>query len=197
MPREGQPSEKGEITCLKKLFVGSDIIDAPVQTLKNQRISLKELTKNAETALFFLRDAACVLAQAYIRELARSEEIFRRIGVRVVTVVNASVDGASSVLSPAAVPFEVVCDPEGALYALYGVGTAPDKDALGDEQTMERIRSAYAAGFVHGTHTGDPLRLPAWFLLDREGRIQALHYGALGDDLPPVERLLQTLERLD
>ncbi len=182
---------------MNKLFAGSGIIDATVQTLQNQKISLRDLTKNRRTALFFLRDGACVLTQAYIRDLARSEEFFRRIGVQIVTAVNASVDGASSVLSSAAVPFEVLCDPEGALYTLYGVESASGRDTLGNKQTMDRIRSAYAEGFVHGTDTGDPLRLPAWFLFDREGRVQVFHYGVLGDDLPPVENLLQTLEHLD
>ena len=110
------------------LLIGSALIDVPVRTLVNNKISLKELTKNAETVLFFLRDASCVLTQAYIRDLIRSKELFRRAGVRVVAVVNASVAGAASALPPA--PFEVVCDPEGALYALYGVGCASSKEAL-------------------------------------------------------------------
>ena len=159
------------------------------------KISLKELTKNAETVLFFLRDASCVLTQAYIRDLIRSKELFRRAGVGVVAVVNASVAGAASALPPA--PFEVVCDPEGALYALYGVGCAPSKEALGNARTMERIQAAYAGGVLHGTDTGDPLRLPAWFFFDRAGWARALHYGALGDDLPAPEGILRALERLD
>ena len=182
------------MACLS-LLIGSDFIDMPVRTLENNKISLKELTKNAETVLFFLRDASCVLTQAYIRDLIRSKELFHRAGVGVVAVVNASVDGAASALPPA--PFEVVCDPEGALYALYGVGCAPSREALGNERTMERIQAAYAGGFLHGTDTGDPLRLPAWFFFDRAGRARALHYGALGDDLPAPEGILQVLERLD
>ena len=177
------------MACLS-LLIGSALIDVPVRTLVNNKISLKELTKNAETVLFFLRDASCVLTQAYIRDLIRS-----KAGVRVVAVVNASVAGAASALP--SVPFEVVCDPEGALYALYGVGCAPSKEALGNARTMERIQAAYAGGFLHGTDTGDPLRLPAWFFFDRAGRARALHYGALGDDLPAPEGILQVLERLD
>lgn len=182
---------------MQRLFQGSILIDSPVQTLQNQTVSLRKLTNDAKTALFFLRDASCVLTQSYLCELARAAELFRRSGIRIVAVVNASVESASHVLSPSELPFEVVCDREGALYGLYGVGCAASREALGNGRTMERIKAAYAAGFVHGTDTGDPLRLPAWFLFDREGRAQCVHYGALGDDLPPADELIRLLGRPD
>ena len=83
------------MACLS-LLIGSDFIDMPVRTLENNKISLKELTKNAETVLFFLRDASCVLTQAYIRDLIRSKELFHRAGVGVVEADKRKLDAMSA-----------------------------------------------------------------------------------------------------
>lgn len=172
-----------------KLEVGYSFIDAPVCSLDGKKILLSELTGGRKTALFFLRDAACVLAQDYLRQLAEAKPLFEKRGIQVLAFVNASPAGAAATLSPEELPYEVLCDPEGTVYQLYGVGCAPSKEALGDQRTMERIQAAYQAGFQHGTDTGDPLRLPAWFLLDAQGKVTMAHYGVLGDDLPPVTAL--------
>ncbi len=181
---------------MQKLAAGLPLIDAPVHTLSGSEISLRDLTDGKKTAIFFLRDAACVLSQAYIQELIKAKEMFRRADTQVLIVVNASIAGASSVLSPKDIPYEVICDPEGALYTRYGVESAQSKEQLGDDSTTAHIRCAYDAGFTHGTDTGNPLRLPALFLFSRGGTAAMVHYGVLGDDLPPVASLQKALERL-
>lgn len=178
----------------RKLSIGSGLIDVPAQTLCGTSTSLGALAGGRRTALFFLRDAACVLSQAYIRALTEQEELFLRNDTRVIIVVNASMEGASSVLRLEEVPFEVICDAQGVIYERYGVQTAPSKAELGDEGTVKRIKEAYDAGFIHGTDTGDPLRLPAVFVFGADGKASFAYYGKLGDDLPTLSALEEELK---
>ena len=187
--REMSGACKGGLIYLRKLTVGSPLIDALVHPLSGSEISLRDLTDRKKTAIFFLRDAACVLTQAYIQELIGAQEhgpqghAYHRAG-------------ASSVLSPKKIPYEVICDSAGTLYTRYGVGSSPNREQLGDDSTMACIKNAYDAGFVHGTDTGDPLRLPALFLFNRSGCAAMVHYGVLGNDLPSAASLQEVLESL-
>ena len=194
--REMSGACRGGLMYLQKLTVGSPLIDALVHPLSGSEISLRDLTDRKKTAIFFLRDAACVLTQAYIQELIGAQELFRRADTQVLIVVNASAAGASSVLSPKKIPYEVICDSAGTLYTRYGVGSSPNREQLGDDSTMACIKNAYDAGFVHGTDTGDPLRLPALFLFNRSGCAAVVHYGVLGNDLPSAASLQEVLESL-
>lgn len=156
-------------------------------------LCLPQLCEDQKNALFFLRDISCVLTQSYLAELSGIYSRLQCLGVNLIVVVNASVEGVSMALRMHRYPFAVIAD-EGGLYEAYGVGCAVDKESLGNLRTMKRIQAAYDAGYVHGADTGALLRLPAWFLVDGEGTVLAVHYGIVGDDLPDMDLFLEQVK---
>lgn len=172
-----------------EMVKGELAVDMPVRTPDGGIGTLFAQLDSGRTALFFLRDAACVLTQAYLSQLCQNTALFQKHHIQIVAVVNSSPAGARSVLEGIKPPFRVVCDEAGSLYQRYGVGCAASLEALGNEATKRRIRQAYDLGFQHGTDTGEKLRLPACFLLDGDKRIYYAHYGQYGDDLPTAAEL--------
>lgn len=168
---------------------GTMAVDMQVLTLDGVQGTLFEQLEARGTALFFLRDAACVLTQAYLAKLCQNADVFQKHHMQILAVVNASPEGACSVLDAEKLPFTVVCDETGSLYQQYGVGCASSLEDLGNEMTQYHIRQAYDMGFQHGMDTGEKLRLPACFLLDGDKRVYYTHYGKYGDDLPEIAEL--------
>ena len=88
-------------------------------------------------------------------------------------------------------PFPVLCGDE-ALFSLWGVATARSPETLGGPHVQEAIARAKAAGFVHGTDSGSPLRLPARFLV-RDGALLRCRDAAVAEDLPDPADVLADL----
>lgn len=147
---------------------------------------LGELLNGAVNLLFLLRDAACVLTQAYLDALSRWVEQNPQEDRRIRVVVNSAPKGAAASLRGRKYPFTILCDETGDCCERFGAGTASDLASLGDERTKMRIEAAYKAGFQHGSDTGNSLRLPALLIFDCGRRLLYAHYGARADDLPDV-----------
>ncbi len=172
---------------MKKIEKGCQAPDIRVKTLQGQQEQMRNLMQG-RTILFFLRDAACVLTQDYLDRLRLQEKLFIDNHSTLLVVVNSSKEGAEEILNSKRLFYTVICDAEGTVYEAYGVNCAKDKAHLGDANTMKHIEQAYADGYQHGKDTGNPLRLPAVFVIERIGTISFVRYGVYGDDLPePAE----------
>jgi peroxiredoxin len=169
-----------------------------VETLNGQKTTLSELHGGKNTVLYFMRDSACVLAQYALNKLVGSKDMIESAGGQIIAVVRTSSKTAAHILGGLQILFPVICNVSGELYAAFGVGTAKDRESLGDEKTTQRIAEAKTAGFVHGeVDEGDALQLPAVFIINPDRDVRYQYYGKTGDDLPDISEITERLKSLD
>lgn len=155
---------------------------------RGEQAGLAARLQDGRTALWFLRDQSCVLARYHLFLMAQAAEVFLEKGWRMLAIVDSDPAVLERESPVGGWPFPVLCGDE-ALFRRWGIGTAASAEVLGGPHVQEAIARAKNAGFVHGTDSGDPLRLPAVFGV-AEGKIVYCHYAATGEDLPdPTETL--------
>ncbi len=176
-------------TIIKK---GTPHISADIVTLDGTNTTLTALLDHKKTLLFFLRDSACILSMYEIYLLKKQYGLITERDARLIVCVQAD-PAASRENLPDTYPFPIICDAGHVLYQLYGVTSAPDRNAMEGENTHSRITMAREAGFIHGKDSGDPLQLPAVFYIDESGIIQYAFYGRTAEDIPTVTELLPVL----
>ena len=74
-------------------------------------------------------------------------------------------------------PFEIICDPQMALYRRFDIQPAKSKLGLAGKQVLYKLASAEKLGLKHGLYEGDELQLPAAFIIDSEMQVLYAHYG--------------------
>ena len=176
---------------MSQLHSGGPVSGGQVRTASGERYSLSALLQSGPTVLWFLRDQACVLARRHLDRMTRTAPDFEAKGWRLLAVVDSDPAILAREIPESGWPFPVLCGDE-ALFQLWGVTTAQSPETLGGPRVQEAIAAAKAAGFVHGTDSGDPLRLPALFLV-RDGVLLRCHYAAVAEDLPDPADVLAEL----
>ena len=175
---------------MSQLHNGGSLPGGQGRTAAGEAVSLTDLLGAGPTALWFLRDQACVLARWHLDRMSRTAAEFAARGWRLLAVVDSDPAVLSRETPEGGWPFPVLCGEE-ALFGLWGVTTAASPETLGGPHVQEAIARAKEAGFVHGTDSGSPLRLPALFLV-RDGALLRCHYAAVAEDLPdPADVLAQ------
>lgn len=171
---------------------GTPLRSADIITLDGTNTTLTALVDHKKTLLFFLRDSACILTMYEIKLLKKQYDLIMERDVQPIVCVQADHEASRKNL-PDSYPFPILCDAEHVLYQLYGVMSAPDKNAMEGEYTRSRLTMAKEGGFIHGKDSGDPLQLPAVFYIDESGIIQYAFYGRTAEDVPSVKELLSVL----
>lgn len=156
---------------------------------------LSEFWRGRPVLVLFLRHFGCsCLAERWDR-LKAELPAYEAAGAGVVTIVQAEPERTRAVAQRRGYPFALLCDPERAAHARYGVleGTAaqilhdfPWKP--NDWQTGEQLLASR-----RGTERAlmdDPWQLPAEFLVTTDGRIAHAHRAQYCEDSPPMAVLL-------
>ena len=146
------------------------------------------------TILLFLRYYGCTICQLDLLRLKQEYGKIQAAGGRALVVLQSDPAGIREQIGPDHVPFQIVCDPEQALYRRYHVAPALSMEKMADLRALEKIGQARAAGLVHGRYEGEELQLPAVFLLDRDNTVLKAHYAAKAADLPTVDQLAGWLD---
>ncbi|HEX7324112.1 MAG TPA: redoxin domain-containing protein [Rhodanobacteraceae bacterium] len=127
------------------------------------------------TLLCFFGDAACAFCNVYVYDLIERYERFVSHGLHAIVLYNAAQESVWHFVSGHPRPFPVVADARAAAYRAYGV----EHSAWGKLKGLvlraptfiKGLRMVGAAGLNANT------TMPADFLVDRDGRIAAAHYG--------------------
>lgn len=146
--------------------------------------------------LQFRRFAGCPICNLHLSSFVRRHEDLREAGIQEIVLFHS---GREALLRHVAgLPFPVIPDPHRALYRAFGVGAG--RQALTDPRawpTVLRTLGHVAAGALTAGRRLPPLHaeggrlgLPADVLIDRDGRILAVKYGAHADDQWSVDALL-------
>ncbi|PZR08633.1 MAG: hypothetical protein DI536_24325 [Archangium gephyra] len=164
-----------------RLIPGSRIAPFTVDTLSHGTVNVP----GAEyTHLQFRRFAGCPVCNLHVRSFAKAQPQLADAGVQTVAFFHSS---AGSMLPfQGELPFAVVPDVERRWYTQFGV----ERSALAGLHPA----AMWAAMRGAATVKSNPLRgeggasgLPADFLLDAQGTIVALKYGAHADDAWSVD----------
>lgn len=140
--------------------------------------------------LQFRRFAGCPFCSVHLRSFARRHKEIMAANVREVVVFRSTPEALRR--HHGDVPFAVVADPDGKLYAGFGVGSGlgallnPRVLLLAVPNIMRMLPE-----FPGMPSSGnDALRFPADFLIATDGQVRACKYGAHADDQWSVDELL-------
>jgi peroxiredoxin len=133
--------------------------------------------------LSFYRASVCPLCMLRLAHLVDRAETYARQGLALVAVFESNPSATLQYIPGLRLPFPVIGDAEGALYARYGVGDSLLHAAWGWLSRRGAFREAARRGLGGSmrqnlTQTPGPMgRLPADFLIGPDLRITCAYYG--------------------
>ena len=173
-----------------KLLPGMTIPDFPYESLSGRHESFLATLAARRTALFFHRFAGCRVCQLAMADAAAQYPALKEKGWDAVFVVQSTPENAQAVAQRLGLPFDVICDPEMELYRRFEVDPAPSQAERGDPAALEQaLRRAEALGLQKGPAEGNPLQLPAVFVLGPKGEVLFSAYPKSFQELPSLEEL--------
>lgn len=129
--------------------------------------------------LSLLRNAACALCNLRVHQLILRYPAYQRAGLELIAVFESSREAMLQHVGKQDVPFPLIADPEGELYALYRAESSEAKVAktMAMPATQQRIVEAAAQGFQLTPEPGSNfLRMPADFFISADGLLTNVHY---------------------
>lgn len=191
---EKYPFSAQEVFALK-LVPGTKIENIVYNTPFRSGQSLADKVAGHKTLLLFLRYYGCTLCQYDMLLLKEQYAKIHAVNGQVKVVLQSDPKLLAEELGSADVyPFEIICDPDGALYRLFEVNPAASMTELGGDGVMEKIKAAKERGLSHGRYEGVEEQLPAAFVIDENMSVTYAHYGTNGADIPDVDEMAELLK---
>ncbi|HDQ71143.1 MAG TPA: AhpC/TSA family protein [Chloroflexi bacterium] len=168
---------------MKRLKPGEKAPDFEVTDLNSDTVRLVT-HRESRVLLSFFRYATCPFCTVRFARLSQEAARLAEQGVNIIVVFESERDYLRSYLGSRPLPFPVIPDPEGHLYASYGL----QKSVLGMMLGMFRLPTLMKALLDPQYQMARPdasvLRLPADFLIDKDGTVVESHYGRdIGDHI--------------
>ena len=181
-------SERGQSRAAGARLREGDIV-APIElvSIRGERVAIPA-AEVQYVHLQFRRFAGCPICNLHLRSIAARSEEIRAAGIREVAVFHSNAETMRRF--QADLPFDVVADPEKALYRSFGVESG--LRSVADPRAWAGLARGMLASHPSSSVTGEGghLGLPADFLLDSAGRVVRTKYGVHADDQWSVEELL-------
>jgi thioredoxin-dependent peroxiredoxin len=176
-----------------KLSNGVSTPDFEGQRIDGTRFRLSEY-KGSKILLSFFRNGACALCNLRIRELIVQYHEFQLRRIKIVTVFESSIEDMEPFVGRQHPPFDLIADPDGKIYAMYGVESSEEKVKYVIENHLadQQIKDAANAGFPLTKQVGSNFnRLPADFVIGPDFTITRAHYSNIVIDHLPIEQILR------
>lgn len=177
----------------KKLTVGDTIFDFNYQTPWQKNLRFRDTTSGHPVCLMFLRYYGCSTCQLELRELTRQYPRLKRMGVKLLVVLQSQPETLRDSTPQGLFPFDIICDPDRELYFRLDIGDNPSPEIM-SEHLKQRVAQARQQGIVHGLFEGNEAQAPATFLLDTHGVARYVWYGAESADVPTGEELVELIK---
>ena len=156
-------------------------------------IDLKKL-RGKKVYLAFERNAGCPVCNLRTHELLKQSEFFKSNNTTVVMVYESSIEKMKEYLGNNAYPFHFVADPQNNLYAQYGVETSVLKFFSSMfNGLMSKVKQGTKLFKKPIKQDGHLTRIPSEFIIDENGDLSLVHYGAFIGDHLPLEVLKKNL----
>jgi peroxiredoxin len=179
--------------------VAGKAIDFVYDTPFKQNILFSEKVKEAgKTFLIFQRYIGCRTCQVGVMELINGYESFLKKNAQALIVLQSTPENVKTrYSSQAAIPFDIVCDPEQKLYTLYNVGGKSSAEEMWrpcDAPVKEAIFKKFQVlNLVHGAYEGNEYQLPALFIVDRSMNLLKEHRAESIVDMPSPQEMVDMI----
>lgn len=157
--------------------------DFTFDTPWEQQFVFHKTIEGTTVVLFFLRYMGCPICQAKIAEIRHDASQFRAKGAAVFVVLQSEPSVVRQAMDGMEMPFTVICDPEQAIFRLYGVEPGNIFQYIAPSVIMKSIRAS-RRGFAKGLKEGNELQRPAVFIIDRHKTVVYAYHGKNIGDLP-------------
>ena len=179
--------------------IGDIIPDFCFSTVNGNKQFSEYLQHTNHTLLLLLRFFGCPMAQFDLSTFKLNYPALQDAGIQVLAVVQSPAETILQYSSPESFPFPIACDPKEHIYQLLGTDSQrPDFDITQtrDPAIWDKLHRMSDAGFTLLKEEGNPLQLPAAFLLASDRKILYVHYGTWAGDTPDPKAILDILQNI-
>ncbi|MPN17534.1 hypothetical protein SDC9_164888 [bioreactor metagenome] len=182
---------------MERLKVGDKMPDLTFKTARGETKTIAEAIGGKPSFFLILRYIGCTVCRYDIHMLAIRYEEFEKKGAQVFIVQQSSAQTIREELNGSLPPYDIICDPDFAIYKALKVTPAKNREELIPPDVQPALKAevakANAAGFFHGRYEGIEEQLPAVFLTDAEGIVQYACYSKNIMDKPDFDEMLAML----
>ena len=167
--------------------------DFTATTIEGKTFHLSDL-KGKKIFLAFYRNGACALCNLRVHELSLRQKDFDKAGIEMIAVFESSIDDMKPYVGTQKLRFTLLSDPEGKLYEMYRVKSAPDliNQAMTSENVANRVGEAGKAGFELTPQEGSNFfRIPADVLIDENFDLVKIHHCDQLINHLPIDEILK------
>ncbi|MEE9543938.1 MAG: peroxiredoxin-like family protein [Thermodesulfobacteriota bacterium] len=147
-----------------------------------------ERLKGRPFMLSFFRFAGCPFCNMRIHKLVKRFAEFGE-GFTIVAIFDSPIDNLVFHTRGHKAPFPILADEDNRYYREYGIEHSIGGMLKGMVYRMPTLVGAMGRGYVPTTIKGSMTTMPADFLVDRNGVIQAAHYGGDEGDHLSIEEI--------
>ncbi|WP_127477939.1 peroxiredoxin family protein [Sulfurivermis fontis] len=141
--------------------------------------------RGRKVLLVFFRYATCPFCTVRFVRLAQEAKRYADAGVQIIGVFESSAGYIREYLGRRGLPFPVIPDPDGKLYALYGVRKSVPGLLFGMFRLPTLLRALFDPAYRMAQPDGSLTRIPANFLIDENQIVVDAYYGNdIGDHIP-------------
>lgn len=179
---------------MPRLSKGQMMPNFPFQTPFKGNLSFYDALNDKKTVLLFHRFIGCRLSQFDIRSLAQGYDQIIATGGQVLVVVQSTPETVREYYGENSLPFSIICDPEQMLYNEFEIRPANSVEELQGGRFKEKLEEITYTDLVRGKDEGEPLQLPAIFVIDETLKITYAYYGKNAADIPNVSEITQLVK---
>jgi peroxiredoxin len=169
---------------MNTLTTGNRAPDFTLPDLDGRPVHLADY-QGRKVLLIFFRYATCPFCTVRFVRLAQEAQRYAAQGLQIIGVFESGADYIREYLYRRGLPFPVIPDPEGKLFALYGVKKSLPGLLFGMLRLPTLLRALLDPQYRMARPDGPVTRIPADFLIDENQVIADAYYGSdIGDHIP-------------
>lgn len=155
------------------LPVGTKIPDVTVQDASGKDVSLRKLVGKEKTALIYYRGGWCPFCNKHLKEVQDIKGDIEAAGYQIVAISADTPDKVAEAVEKGAVDFTLLSDSSMEAARAFNLAFIVDEGTRERYKKMMNLDFADAQGNVHNS-----LPVPAFFLIDKNGKIAFEHHDA-------------------
>ena len=183
--RRLKPAER---VAASRLRVGDLAPEFCLPDFGGGQIRLSEL-RGQKVWLIFNRQSTCALCNPHNIQIMALHGKLRQSGVQIVSVWGSTLADLSQGIGKLRPPYPVLADPFDETYDRYGLAHSL-KGFLDVRNLSTAVTGLRMMGLSALKDDGELTRMPAEFLINEDGVIEAAHYNSYGVDWLPTEQVL-------
>ncbi len=178
-----------------RVKVGDKLDNFVYDTAYEKGLNIADRLDGKPCALLFLRYLGCTVCRVDLHKLIEEYNKIEQSGGTVKVVFQSEPDFLKEEVGDKFVPFEIICDPEEALYQKYGIKPAKNMAEMGAAiAVVKKVAESKKLGYSHGKYEGDELQLPACIVVTPDLTVKAVRYGKNAADSPTPTELAEMLK---